>query len=326
MTRLPVLLLCYNRPDLTEKLIEAIVSYAPPKLYVSVDGLNPAKVSDSVSNVRIRALIDQIADSQLVEKRFSEVNEGARVGVVNGIDWFFENEREGIVLEDDCLPSPGFFEFAEDIISHYRANSRVWGCGGFNPTEVDFGGNPYGFIRFALMSGAWATWADRWQRHDRDLKEYAQAALNHYKDSWPAPGLRHGLDWHLRKATRSSVDYWDYQLSWSVVAAGGVWAMPSSNLALNLGFREDATNARKNPWGGATFGEHWVLEERPEVEVSAYAESLLLRRHLRVYRPYFLNFVRNLIREVRLVLKRGHEWFGHKVRMSRSTINRQDYP
>ena len=29
--------------------------------------------------------------------------------VSGALDWFFEQEEEGIILEDDCLPSQSFF-------------------------------------------------------------------------------------------------------------------------------------------------------------------------------------------------------------------------
>ncbi len=36
------------------------------------------------------------------------------------IDWFFENEEAGIILEDDCHPSQDFFRFQDEMLDRYR--------------------------------------------------------------------------------------------------------------------------------------------------------------------------------------------------------------
>ena len=33
-----------------------------------------------------------------------------------GINWFFENEEEGVILEDDVLPIQSFFEYCDELL------------------------------------------------------------------------------------------------------------------------------------------------------------------------------------------------------------------
>ena len=49
--KVPVLLLAFNRPELTEKVIESIKNYKPSKIYVSVDGPRKENVDD-LSNIK----------------------------------------------------------------------------------------------------------------------------------------------------------------------------------------------------------------------------------------------------------------------------------
>ena len=48
------------------------------------------------------------------------------------IDWFFEKVEEGIILEDDCLPSQSFFWFCQELLKYYRDDTRVMHVGGVN--------------------------------------------------------------------------------------------------------------------------------------------------------------------------------------------------
>jgi len=40
---------------------------------------------------------------------FHEENLGCKLAVSSAINWFFEQEKAGIILEDECLPDQTFF-------------------------------------------------------------------------------------------------------------------------------------------------------------------------------------------------------------------------
>jgi hypothetical protein len=46
---------------------------------------------------------------QVIERLYSDVNQGCRLGVSRAITWFFEQVKEGIILADDSVPHPDFF-------------------------------------------------------------------------------------------------------------------------------------------------------------------------------------------------------------------------
>jgi len=73
-----------------------------------------------------RAVIEQeIACPSQIERLYSDVNQGCRLGVSRAITWFFEQVEEGIMLEDDCLPHPDFFSYCTTLLERYRHDSRV---------------------------------------------------------------------------------------------------------------------------------------------------------------------------------------------------------
>jgi hypothetical protein len=58
----------------------------------------------------LRQVIEQEIDWPCqIERLYSDVNQGCRLGVSRAITWFFEQVEEGIILEDDCVPHPDFF-------------------------------------------------------------------------------------------------------------------------------------------------------------------------------------------------------------------------
>ena len=61
-----------------------------------------------------------------VRTLFRTNNLGCGEGPSTAITWFFENEPEGIIVEDDCLPSLSFFNYAEEMLERCR-NLKVMG-------------------------------------------------------------------------------------------------------------------------------------------------------------------------------------------------------
>ena len=288
----------YNRPDLVASLLALLKPFHKGTIYLACDGPKHQKDGDAelVTEVqRVMETFESQGDKRLL---FQSDNLGARDGVWAAVDWFFQNETEGIVLEDDALPSISFFTLAEQVLDIHRTNQKVWGLGGFNPTGVPVGDSSYGFIRFAMMAGAWASWSNRWSSHDRFLIHYRNA-LREGLNLWPNRYLYHGLDWHLKRALREPPKFWDYQLSWSVASTESVWAISGANLVLNVGFRADATHAQHNPWPDARLENLSVVRHPQGEPVAVEAERLFLKRHLRVYWPLWLNHLRNVIRGVK---------------------------
>ena len=310
---LPVLVLGYNRPEQTRRVIQAVQQYKPSRVYLACDGPKIGSGDDRESVEAVRAEMKNALFECEVLTRFEESNRGIRMGVIEAIDWFFQNESEGIILEDDCLPGPDFFRFCESLIIRYRQDKRVWGIGGYNATGINFQAGSYGFIRFAMIWG-WATWADRWFEHDRNLVRY-QEATKRRDFLWPSRGLYHGLNWHLKRAVKEPL-VWSYPLSWSVVESGGHWALPDRNLVINLGFGKDSTNTRRNMFPNQQLESLSPYRHPANPVVDEAAETELLRAYFRVYRFHILNYLRNGVRWVKIYLK----WLKRRTRKTSGNV------
>ena len=106
----PILLITFNRPWLTQQVFDQIRKARPTKLYISNDGPRSDRKGEYEKCVQVRDIIKQVDWKCIVKTRFSEINQGCKYGPVNAINWFFESEEMGIILEDDCIPHPDFFD------------------------------------------------------------------------------------------------------------------------------------------------------------------------------------------------------------------------
>jgi hypothetical protein len=241
-----VLLIIFNRPEKTRQVINRLAEIKPSRLYISADGPRHNNASDHEGCKASRAVIETgISWSCSTRTRFSDNNLGCKDGVSSAIDWFFRYESEGIILEDDCLPHPEFFGFCRQLLNRYRNEERVWIIAGDNSAGIRLTGDySYAFITEPLIWG-WATWKRAWNLYDRDMQ-----AWQAIRDSPLAKAMfDHNDQYELRRSvydrvSNGEIDTWDYQLSASMRARGGLCIVPRANLISNIGFDAMATHTK----------------------------------------------------------------------------------
>jgi hypothetical protein len=247
----PVLFLVFNRPDTTAQVMEAIRRARPPLLYVAGDGPRVDRPGEAALCEQARSLAMAVDWPCQVRSLHRAENVGCRLAVSAAIDWFFENEEAGIILEDDCLPSPDFFPFCAELLDRFREDERVMAiCGSCYADPSSSYPASYYFSYYADIWG-WATWRRAWRMYDRDMSR------------WPAFKRQDGLTaisgervWHRAYWTKYfdavhalRLDTWDYQWVYSVIDQHGLACYPVRNLVSNLGFRPDATHTVANDGG-----------------------------------------------------------------------------
>lgn len=256
MSKAPVLLIMFNRPDTTARVLEQIAQYQPERLYIAADGPRPARPGEADVCKRVReatlARIDWPCETKTL---FREHNLGCKLGVSGAITWFFENEPAGIILEDDCLPEPSFFPFCADLLERLQDEQRVALIGGSNLAErfpVDAG---YGFTRYPHVWG-WASWRRVWDDYDVELKSLARVLDESGTASFAGPTNATKGEagfWRDRfvAVRETQIDTWDYQLVFQCFVRRQVAVFPKHNLISNIGFDARATHTRSpSPLGG----------------------------------------------------------------------------
>ena len=112
----PIAMIIFNRPDLTEILFREIARARPSKLLVIADGPRAGRAGEAKRVAETRAILDRVDWDCEVLRCFSDVNLGCKKRVSSGISWIFDQVEEAIILEDDCIPDPTFFQFCEKCL------------------------------------------------------------------------------------------------------------------------------------------------------------------------------------------------------------------
>lgn len=244
----PILLISFNRPAHTKKVLEAVFSQKPHDLYVFQDGARPGNGTDLEKCLEVRRVImDLVAHSPntTVHCFFSEENLGCGPGPARAISWFFDNVEQGIILEDDAVPHPDFFVYSEELLERFKDDPSVHAIGSMNVDTKKWGDGSYYFSMMNRNLCAWATWRRAWRLFDIEMKGVTRRqlsrALHYYKC-----GLLERSFWCDRLAEvhkdGCGGKSWDMQFFMSIWLNHGKGIIPNVNLSSNIGTVDEATH------------------------------------------------------------------------------------
>lgn len=241
----PVLLLIFNRPDLTERVFEQVRQVQPKSLFIAADGPRPSVFGENQLCEATREVVSQIDWDCEVQTLFRSENLGLKRAVSRAIDWFFEQVDEGIILEDDCVPNRSFFYFCGQMLSRYRHDERIMAISGNNFQEQsDPSGDSYYFSIYNHIWG-WATWRRAWRLYDEQMKMWPQLR----KSAWLQGllGDPQVAEYWCRifdNVCQDRIESWGYVWTFSCWSQSGLTILPKVNLVSNIGFDERATHTR----------------------------------------------------------------------------------
>lgn len=238
-----VLLIVFNRPDSTATVIAALRNARPPRLYVAADGPRANRADDQENCRAVRRLVDTVDWPCEVVTLFRENNLGCKRAVSGAITWFFEQEPEGVILEDDCVPTSSFFAYCDEMLERYRDDAKIAQICGSSFVRSPCPGRSYYFSKYADIWG-WASWRRAWSVYDVEMREWPvwrdAGGLKRLVGSTPA-----FTDYWTRifdETHAGEVDTWDYQWMFACWKNGLVSVLPCHSQILNIGFGLDATH------------------------------------------------------------------------------------
>lgn len=233
-----VLFLVFNRLDTTKEVFAQIRQAKPPRIYLASDGARKDKDGELevVENIRDYILKNIDWDCE-VKTLLRDENLGCKVAVSSAIDWFFEYEEMGIILEDDVVPTQSFFWFCESMLNKYKNDDRVMMISGTNyMLDIrDELGRDYFFSRHFTIWG-WATWKSAWDKYDVKIPTWRNEItpehikfvsnhnyiLKHFENTFD-------LIYHNKMNT------WDIQWVYTCLFNYGLCLTPSINMIKNIG-------------------------------------------------------------------------------------------
>ncbi len=172
----PIVLFVYNRADHfmeTFAALSACPEAAETELFIFADGAKNEEGKEKVEACRA-AVRNATENSVFKAVHITEApeNRGLAASVTAGVSEVLSQHGAAIVLEDDSVVSPYFLRFMNKALTVLENDRRVGAIAGYTPA-IDFPADYTAdvFTCYRSCSCAWATWADRWQNVDWDLKE-----------------------------------------------------------------------------------------------------------------------------------------------------------
>lgn len=275
----PVLLVVFNRPEVTAKALTALREVAPPVLFIAADGPRVGVSTDEANCAEVRQITREIDWPCEVVRLEHETNLGLHASMWAAIDWFFDSVDRGVILEDDCVCHPDFFRLARHVLDEYADDSSVAYLTAVNMApKRTYGDGSYFFASGGHIWG-WASWRRAWRGHRAVLEDWPlhRPRVVEIDNPLTRPLVIKGDDaYGGKKCTWAR--FWHL----AVLASEASVIVPSENLVVNVGFGPDATHtvsSRHTLFGLQTTGLDAPFRE-PSVRTPSRAyDRRLLRYH-----------------------------------------------
>lgn len=292
MVQTPVLFETFIRVDYARQVWDAIKAAQPKKLYFYSNKGRAEGEGEIERNNEIRSWVKEIDWECELHTFFRDECVDIYTSLKGALDWVFSSEPEAIVLEDDCVPTPAFFSFCDQMIEKYRDEKRVWCISGDNYMNYQPNDEDYFFSQYHFMYG-WASWSDRWKQIqwgnlpiDEMIKENVSFEI--YSSKKEARFRNKEI---MRvKGFVNSRNCWDYAFGITIDYNKGVTVQPKYHLVTCVGlFGTHSKVSKKTMFHikADSPSDVYVINKHPkDIEADKeYDHSLFVRleRYMRLY-------------------------------------------
>lgn len=241
----PILFLIFNRPDTTARVFEEIRNAQPPRLYVAADGPRENRPGEKELCEETRFIATKVDWNCEVKTLFRDKNLGCGKAVSQAITWFFDNEPEGIILEDDITPHSDFFPYCDELLERYRDNPKIQLITGRNNFFEGYSSEYSYYMSSYFHIWGWASWRRVWNTYEYDTSKLSKEQfLLKILSRIPRRGYSY---WEhiFNMMANHKCDTWDYQLYFNQILNDRYTIIPYTNLTQNIGFGGEATHTVK---------------------------------------------------------------------------------
>ena len=241
----PICLFVYSRLSETKLTIESLqknILASKSQLFIFSDG-----AKDYIDNERVQSVreyiqtIEGFAHITIYE---SEVNLGLANSIISGIEKIISKYNKVIVVEDDLILSSNFLNFMNQALNFYKENKRVLSISGYSfQLKYPDGYNYDVAVSLRASSWGWATWSDRWEQIDWDMKDYSSFRWNllkHIKFNLGGSDLTH----MLHRQMNGMINSWAIRFVYHQYKYKYVDVFPTKSKVINNGFTTESTHTK----------------------------------------------------------------------------------
>lgn len=300
----PVLFLIFKRAETTRRVFERIREARPPRLYIAADGPRADRVGEAAQCAEARAVVAAIDWPCEVHRLYQDKNLGCGQGVSTALSWFFEQEEQGIILEDDVLPHLDFFRYCDEMLERFKDDERIQLIAGSNYFYNGFDADVSYYLSSYMHIWGWASWRRVWQTYDFDLNHLSDEKMHDQLFKlFPKPSAKYF--WKIYQVMkRHEIDTWDYQLFMNQQYYNRYAISPYVNMVENIGIGGgDATHttedtATSNP----IIGSPYPLKHPEQVSTDFAADLIAMKTTGQYQRPLMERVYRKVLRTAQKLL------------------------
>jgi hypothetical protein len=235
MALAPITLFVYNRPGHLQKTIDALSrNHLAKESELFVFGERNSVFDRKME--KVREIVKNIVGFKKIEFIEREEHYGLDPAIINGVTDVLEKYGKIIVLEDDIITSHAFLKFMNDALEFYEHEPRVFEISGYNYPMMKIPKNyPYN-IYFSPRNGSWgwATWQNRWEQCDWELKGFENFIKNkEAQKEFNKAGL--DLTPAIIAIASGKSTAWDYRWTFTIFNKGAVSVYPVKSFVNNIG-------------------------------------------------------------------------------------------
>ena len=237
--KISVLLITFVRKKNIKKLLKILDNRYVSRIYIYSNYSEKSNDIEKINYIRNIIKKDNLKKKIYFSKEYRPVHES----IPHAISWFFSNEKNGIILEDDCLPNTYFFKFCLENINKLNNQKYMLISGNrYSPVNNDYK-NLYASIYF--HGWGWATTQNNWNNFiyylNNNFNKKNIFNLHQIKSIF---GKMYWINiFYLIK--NKKLFSWDYMLQKYLFDKKKLCIIPNKNLVKNNGIDKFAQNTLK---------------------------------------------------------------------------------
>jgi len=244
----PILVIAFNQPTRLARLLDSLKKNPPRSLRISIDGpRGPNDIQGVRECQRIAESVDWVEDLDVWPR---EKNVGIARGIPMALNKAFEEFNEVFVVEDDVTLGRQAHSFVSECLNTFRNSQRVFSISAYNNVPSSSLSNPQEPARLSRVSSsyAWATWKDRWETFDWEMKWFTNQSIKNLSQVLGSKKAAFRWRQHVRFVRKELVHCAAYRWNVSSWEYDGVSVVPNRSLLEYHGITDGTHTRRARKW------------------------------------------------------------------------------
>ncbi len=288
----PIIFFTYNRLWHTQQTMHALqknILARESELFIFSDGSKDQEDSAQVNMVR--QYIESIKDFKNVTIVKHNKNVGLADSIIQGVTTILNRWGKAIIIEDDIVSSKFFLAYLNNALDYYQLDNKIFSITGYNHSDfvMDMPKSYQDEVYFCPRPSCWgwATWKDRWQKVDWQIKDFKNFLL----DSREQRKFNLGgddLSQLLIDQKNNKINSWAIRWAYHHYKYQGFCVYPVQSYVNNIGLDGSGVHC-----GKTTKYNHTFLNNRIAKFISFKIDKKIIKQFKKVYKK---NIIKKTIR------------------------------